>query len=203
MNSDEVKIGKKIIETLKERGEVIDSSKEEVTHVKGGGGGGSGGNVAPVHISSYTTTKHEFWIKGEDGIEQSYNLQDSNLPLRTGHIISIFLIRLKGSEARYPVFVVNHTTGTWNFICTDGNLEYILGKKYIGWLGIFLPVFIALVAQPFTDSEGFGLFIAGLSILWIPIPIFYNIIVYYRYRYLLNKLSDYLNDMGQTILRDG
>ena len=199
MNPDEVTIGKKIIETYKIRGEVIDSSKQEVTHVQGGGGGGSGGNVAPVRISSYTTTKHEFWIKREDGIEDNYYINDSNLPLRTGHKITILQSGLKGSTAHYPVFVVNHTIGTSHFISHGGTFEYILGKKYIGRLRIFLPFFIALVVSFLLFSS----VLFWLSILWIIFSIFYNTIVYYRNRYLVNNFIDYISDMGPTILRDG
>ena len=202
MNSDEVKIGEKIIETIKTRGEVLDTSKQDVTHVEGGGGGGSGAKVDPIYINSYTTTSHEFWIKGEDGIEQSYNLQDSNLPLRTGHIISIFLIRLKGSEARYPVFVVNHTLGTWHYISNGETLEYIVGKKYIGKYLVLLPFPISWITIPGSDA-GVAVVCVTLAFLWLIYGLFFNWIVYFRNRKLANQMFEHLKDMAKTILRDG
>ena len=205
MSSDEVKIGEKIIEIITIRGEVIDSSKAEITHVEGGGGGGGGVggnvNVAPVHISSYSTTKHEFWIKREDGIEVSIILNDSNLRVRTGQIVTNISIRLKGSESTYLMIVVNHSSGMWQFIAYDSTLHKIVSEKLIGWLRIiFLPLLIILCSNIVPEALFMPAFTLG------PL-LFIYLIVSRRQRVSQNKslvkeLYEHLTGMADTILRE-
>ena len=197
MDSDEVKIGEKIIETFKIRGEVIDSSKQEVTHVEGGGGGGD----APVHISSYTTSPHEFWIKREDGQEVSYYLKDSDLPLRTGQIVTIISIGLKGSGTSYAMIVVNHSSGSWQFIGYDTTLHKIVDKKLIGWLRIiFLPFLVITVCMNLLPEDiiDLTLILAALLFLYLFLGRRKGIS---QNNSLVEKLTEHLEGIANTTLR--
>ena len=168
-----------------------------------GGGGGVGGNVnvAPVHISSYSTTKHEFWIKREDGIEVSIILNDSNLRVRTGQIVTNISIRLKGSESTYLMIVVNHSSGMWQFIAYDSTLHKIVSEKLIGWLRIiFLPLLIILCSNIVPEALFMPAFTLG------PL-LFIYLIVSRRQRVSQNKslvkeLYEHLTGMADTILRE-
>ena len=67
-------------------GEVMDSNKYSETHVSssGGGGyvGGSGGHISAPRVSSRAVTNHEFWIRTQDGTEESVQLTGHDIPDR-------------------------------------------------------------------------------------------------------------------------
>ena len=204
MDSDEVNIGEKTIVTFKTRGEVIDNSKQEVTHVTGGGGGGGGGVVKVAPVTSYTTTSHEYWIKREDGIEECYTTNDSDLPLRTGQIITIISTGLKGSGTSYVMLVVNHSSRTWHWVGYRDTLHKMVDKKLVGWLRIiFLPivaliVVVAILPQDVLADRD------GALLMILPLVFIYQFLCRRKgisqNNSLVDELNDHLKGIAETTL---
>ena len=212
MDSDEVNIGEKTIVTFKTRGEVIDNSKQEVTHVTGGGGGGGGGVVKVAPITSYTTTSHRFWIKTEDGIEESYTINDSDLPLRTRQIITIISTGLKGSGTSYVMLVVNHSSRTWHWVGYRDTLHKMVDKKLVGWLLIiFLPIVALFVVGVMAEllphavledveSEDLDGPIFTLMLVTFLFPFYFRRKGISQNNSLVDELNDHLKGIAETTL---
>jgi hypothetical protein len=77
------------------RGNVIGQQKWSETEVRTSGGGGyvgpQGGHVAAPKIESRQTTKQEFWIRDDEGIEKQYQFPDGSFPVREGQSVWIAL----------------------------------------------------------------------------------------------------------------
>lgn len=74
-------------------GTVIRSTKRSETHVSSSGGGGyldkGTGYVAPATISSTVVTRHEFWVRTDEGVDVPVQLTDVDIPLAEGQRISL------------------------------------------------------------------------------------------------------------------
>jgi hypothetical protein len=134
------KYRKKEIVFYKVAGEVLGNDKYSETHVSSSGGGGYvgqyGGHVSAPQVSSITTTNQEIWIKTESGSEESIQLKGYDIPMRSGHKISVILAGNKDAGSYYTV-IVNHSTGKhWLLHNADGlnerlNIERATGKSLL------------------------------------------------------------------------
>jgi len=111
-------------------GEVIDTSKHSETHVSSSGGGGyvgqHGGHVSAPAVSSKTITKHEFWVRTDDGKEEEIQLSGVDISLRKSQKITLLYAALVGTNDGYCVAVINHTTGKNSPVTTVQELNKLL-----------------------------------------------------------------------------
>jgi hypothetical protein len=74
-------------------GTVISSTKRSETHVSSSGGGGyldkGTGYVQPTTIRSTVVTRHEFWVRTDEGVDVPVQLTDVDIPLAEGQRISL------------------------------------------------------------------------------------------------------------------
>ena len=96
-------------------GTVLDGQeKRSETHISSSGGGGyvgqSGGRVSAPTIHSSVTTKHEFWIELENGTEKAIQLSGCDIPLKTGHKITLVSVDKSKKSEKFYTFLVNHNT---------------------------------------------------------------------------------------------
>lgn len=121
--------GKKVVFS-RISGIVIHSSKWGETHLSASGGGGKvditdyQGQVhfRPVEVNSQTVTKHEFWIKTEDGLEKSVKLSGHDIPLRPGQKITLIYASSKEGGRRWLTIIVNHNARMHWYVREANNL---------------------------------------------------------------------------------
>ena len=122
-------------------GEVLGSNKSSETHVSASGGGGYISqnfiNLNPISVDSTVITKHEFWVKTNDGTEHAVKLQGVDVPLRAGQRVSVISAGRKGKGHGFYSILVNHSAGKYWFI-SDAKLlnrqlkiEVITGKSIV------------------------------------------------------------------------
>lgn len=96
-------------------GVVLSQNKYSETRVWSSGGGGHvgphGGHVAAAQTHSSATTKQEFWLKLDDGKEESINLSGYDIPIRESQKISVLMAQTKTSKSAYYVSLINHNSG--------------------------------------------------------------------------------------------
>ena len=81
-------------------GKVTDSSKR--TSVVSSGSGEN------LNVSSIT--KHDIWIREEDGTEVPIQVAGADIPLRVGQRVSVIAAALDGEEDGHAVALVNHNS---------------------------------------------------------------------------------------------
>jgi hypothetical protein len=156
-----VTVGDRIIDLITVHGEVVEEKKWATTQVMGSGGGfnAGSGQPSPVTISSSTTTHDQFFLRGDDGREQAFELANAGLALRKGHRMSVLWGTIKGNSSGTYLAVYNHTTSQLSEIPGSINglavppmptavlIGYVLGVFAICVYGlgfIILPVIIIL-----------------------------------------------------------
>lgn len=194
-------------------GEVLSQNKFSETHVSGGGGGGSHGHTRSVSISSQAITKHEFWIKTDDGREEAIQLSGADVAIREGQRISLITIWNPSKDTGYYAMLVNHTAQTKDFLLDYAKLGYKNQYKVAkaGWgtwlIGIAL---IAMIAGPVYSSNGSVyknvdiLATAGCAGgLWslIVFPIIYFTANAFALKHNLKLIKEHVNDLADELLR--
>jgi len=126
-------------------GQVIALDRRADVRVQSSGGGGylhpqHGGFVAPPRVSSVSTPVLEFFLRSTDGVEHAIKLRGMELPLRTGHFLSLVTMKRPGGSARYAL-LINHDLERWWILSGDW-------KKRLGLLGgtgaVVMSVLLAL-----------------------------------------------------------
>lgn len=115
-----------------------------------------------LDVTMPTTTfssvlKHDFWIKKEDGTEESISLSGIDIPLRPGQEVTMIYTGEKGKHGYRSVFV-NHSAGKFWFINDAGELTKYLNVFPFFWksLAIALITFFGLaypLAAIFSRSQ--------------------------------------------------
>jgi len=114
---ENLKIGNQEFEFFSYTGEVLSQDKFSETHVSGGGGGGAHGHSRDVHVSSRVVTKHEFWLKTDDGKEVSVQLTGHDIPLREGQRVTVVYMQNVQFDTGYAALLINHTSDEyWKLI---------------------------------------------------------------------------------------
>lgn len=156
---------KKVLEFRDQTGEVMGTNKYSETRVSSSGGGGTvsgyigphggsvNGNISAPEITSTVTTKHEFWIRTDDGKEVAIKLTDVDIPLRVGQVITMVSVHKKGGKRGFYCLLVNHNAEK-HFFITSG--REINGLFKINGYGI-LHLLVAL-AVFFGDEMALAVF---------------------------------------------
>ena len=92
-------------------GKVLSSSEKRVI-VEGEGGGGfiSNGEGLIDNVKINSKIDHEIWIETENCKELSYQINNSDIPLRKGQSVSIVECFKNGSNNRILIGIINHTS---------------------------------------------------------------------------------------------
>lgn len=128
-------------------GEVIGQNKYSETHVSSSGGGGyvgqQGGYVSAPQVKSKVTTQHEFWVRKEDGTEESIKFTDVDIPLREGQKITLIASYLNYKERGPWSILVNHSEKKHRFIKSAVNLNELFH------IDVFLGISLAYASGIF------------------------------------------------------
>jgi hypothetical protein len=171
----ELTIDSKELELYWFTGKVAGSSKnlETTVSVSGGGGGGyvqgGTGYVAPVSISSSsTTTVHDqLFLIDRNGKEKSFQLQDFDIACRETHQVTVLWAMNKGAKEGPYVLVYNHTTKDAAF--KEEALSRLLKpSKLPYWIGSLAAIFLSIYLSLKVFSFGVGSFFL-LSAIVAPI----------------------------------
>jgi len=133
--------------------------KRSETHVSSSGGGGyvgkHGGHVSAPTIHSSVTTKHEFWIKLEDGTEKPIQLSGCDIPLKEGHKITLVSVNKSKRNYEFYTFLVNHNSKETYDIKTGDviNATFRFANVY-PFTSVFLGVLTGIGASVVDQSWG-------------------------------------------------
>jgi hypothetical protein len=125
-------------------GKVIAKDGWSETHVHGGGGGGYGGHSASVHINSTVVKKDKVWLVDQDDKEFTWNLTESDLGPREGHILSAASPQ-KGSKF---VAAYNHNLDKFEWWGGDLSLPHA-----VAWTIILLPICLLWIGKFYFPGD--------------------------------------------------
>lgn len=111
-------------------GQVLDTQKRSNTHlsashahnsssggyVYGGYGSTNSSSHSSMHISSYNTTEHDFWIKLGDGSEACFGFADSSIQMRTGQWLTLVFVRPAQTPNGLLCAIYNHASKTYQHV---------------------------------------------------------------------------------------
>ncbi|GLR63957.1 hypothetical protein GCM10007878_13950 [Marinospirillum insulare] len=174
---------------------MLSQSKHSETHISSSGGSAStdrhGARVSGPTVSSDVVTKHEIWLKEEDGNEFSFTLINEDIPIREGQKISLIFCGLKDENDGYRSALVNHSSKKhWLFQNADSLIRLLdLGVKPSALELLITIPFILLtlyeILMFLVGSKGFGL------ITWSIYLVAFSIYAYYK---IIPKSKDHLKD---------
>lgn len=112
--SQTIQLGKRYATIHEFTGKVMSAQKNMETKVHGGGGGGYSyqgtGGTAPVRISSTTVVHDQVFLQSRDGQEIALQLQDFDLAVREGNIVTAMWVIPEGKNEGPYFAIINHTT---------------------------------------------------------------------------------------------
>ena len=161
----------------KQCGKVITKEQWSETHVHGGGGGGNNGYNSPVNISSTVINKGKVWLLNKEGKEFTWDLTDTDLGAREGHILS------SAGPTNESSFFAAYNHDLEKLEWWDSALsKYLSPPKFIGWIIILLP--IIWLGATHTSSHYISdmfLFSIGILLGWgLVVGISWGVFVYIR-----------------------
>ncbi|MFM9272230.1 hypothetical protein ACJ7V3_18570 [Halomonas elongata] len=121
-------------------GEVLDTDRYSETHVQTRGRG-SYGSSPSVRVSQ--TAHQDFWIREEDGHERAIQLENTNIPLRSGQRITVVCAQRRDSKKGWMCTLVNHATGQTHEITSPKVLQQRLHLVRITGLSFVLALTVA------------------------------------------------------------
>jgi hypothetical protein len=150
------------------QGVVLGQTKYTETHVSSSGGGGyvgkHGGKIEAPTIDSEIITKHEFWIKKSDGVEQCIKLTDCDIPVRTGQHVSVISAKLQDSNKKQFVALINHNAKRHWMINTAEELNKQLGIETITGMSLMISIGIWFLLGMLFSSVIFGGLVAFITL---------------------------------------
>lgn len=127
------------------------------------------------NVHSTSVSKHEFWLRRHDGVEQAFTLHDQALQVRDGHVVTVYLGSVTTQSSDAYLGAHQHTTGHFHNFLVDGKLVDVCDSAgVINRKGSFLQNFIQI-----------GLF---LSVIGIPLLVVDIIVRSVKNR---NKMNDF------------
>jgi len=189
-------------------GEILSQNKFSETHVSGGGGGGAHGHSSNISISSRAITKHEFWIKTDDGKEKAIQLEGHDIPLREGQRISVISLWEKKMQRGYTAMLINHTSGDVIKLLDIQRLSQLKAgfkDKFIWWVSLLSAGagFIIAKSSHFrNDDAGAVALIAGVASFFL-VGIIGLIMHPKILKRKLGFINDYLDKLADDLLAKG
>jgi len=172
--------GRKEVEFWQKTGEVIGTNKFSETHVTSTGGGGTvggyvgpygghvGGTISAPAVSSHAITKHEFWIRTDEGKELPIKLSGVDIPLLAGQRITMIGASDKAIKKDWMWYthLINHNAGTQSIINSVSELNKNLRLERFNWIGISILIALPIVSEVIVRLNG----PYQPSIIWRVVP---------------------------------
>lgn len=194
------KHGKREIEFWTTSGEVMDSAKRSETHISSSGGGGhvsrDGGYVAPPTIQSKVITKHEFWMKTDEGQEMPVQLEGLDIPLLPGQKVTMLSVKKKDKDSGHYATLINHSAGQYWPVSKAGTLlsNFKMDHQHALIFWLFTPAMAWLGASMTKELIlGGGLFAGGYVL-------FHMIVNGMLNSGLNNKLDSHIDGLAKELL---
>lgn len=201
---EEIDLGKVKLYFKEITGEVTDHSKVHASNVT------SEKNYFSNEIKVRTShkIKQEIWITGEDGTEYDLKLENSEVPLRVGQLVSVVYCSYSEREKGEPCFIVNHASKKYNVLRLPNDM---LGSSF---LSVSLYIFNVVILVPFVI-----LFLTYLAFLFaqntqqetlISSFPFFAIISYWAYKYfkgaskikrIKQNLMDHIDNLSTNLMK--
>jgi hypothetical protein len=110
----------KTVPFFEHTGTVFSSRKRSEINLRSSGGGGylqgGSGYVSGPTVTSTVSTKHEFWVRTDQGEEIPVQLTNSDIPLAEGQRVSLFYAESSRATKMHLVKMVNHSAAQrWEF----------------------------------------------------------------------------------------
>lgn len=124
------------------------------------------------------TAHQDFWIREDDGHERAIQLEDTNIPLRSGQRITVICAQRRDSETGWMCALVNHATGQTHEITSPKVLQQRLRLVRITGLSFVLALTVAALivfltkppsgyfAHPWRMAEWSWAITAGVVVLF-------------------------------------
>ena len=164
------------------------------------------------YVTSKVTTKHDVWIKKEDGSEENLNLDNKEISLREGQKVTLVYAGYKKDKG-YPCLLINHNSKVYGILNDGESLDEYLHIESRSLIPIlvfiakpFLLIFLisALVSILGLEAgEDRYAVLAVLAVMFFyALKVPYNLIkVSFRFRKMKKTLNSHLNYLGQKILQ--
>ena len=129
-------------------GQVLHADRQFETHVGSSGGGGSvgphGGFVAAPQVASHSTDHQTVFVRSNDGVEQSFNLQNWNLPVRPGSRLALVWAGKAGDDNGAILGARNLDSGEerWRDVHQWARSQGLLPGKMRVWPSLLAAVFL-------------------------------------------------------------
>lgn len=147
----------KMLEFWRVSGEVIDSQKNSETHVSSTRGYTDlqGRMIKAPSVHSRVDTKHDIWIKTDDGKEKPITLNRGNIPLRAGQKITVISTGVKkpDSNGGYYSTLINHSAEKHWTINSASSLNKLLRIDLFRGTAILVAAFIFFLTIWITGLE--------------------------------------------------
>ncbi|GGB05388.1 hypothetical protein [Agarivorans gilvus] len=157
------------------------------------------GTVLSQIKRSQGATKHEFWLKLEDGLERSFQVYGFDIALREGQDITVCYAGSPGKSNYQPMLVVNHSAGeTWQLVNTNTTgkmglsglqspLGLLLGMSGVAILGIYSGI----------QASSVGVFFA---FGFLGIPAFLLVAGIHEYR-RFKTIKNYFSEKAKSLIK--
>jgi phosphotransferase system IIA component len=114
-------------------GTVVGSQKHTQTHVYSEGGGGLigpiGGSIKAPQVKSYNTTRHDIFLRLQNGQEMNVFFPLDTISVREGHRITLLAVFRHGVELGCYARLFNHNTRLINNVLTNDAWLRLVNSK--------------------------------------------------------------------------
>lgn len=191
-NLKSLTFGQKTLELHVRAGVVADNQQRSETTVFGGGStniSGYGGHVSgggSTTINSRIDRFQRIFIRDASGRERTVDLENFEVPCRTGNYVSFILAMAKGKNSGYYTHFYNHATG--NLIEHKHSMKSAIGRPILSAWFFFIalvvgPLFVVTMLYEPAGSSNSTLYdqaaLAG-GLVWLTAP--FAPIIYYNMR---------------------
>lgn len=153
-------------------GRVTDSNKR--TSVVSSGSGEN------LNVSSIT--KHDIWIREEDGTEVPIQVAGADIPLRIGQRISVVAAALDGEEDGHAVALVNHSSGQWSRTLSEENVRSLFRVTThwaVGWVVLAVSFLVLGIGSSAPETSSVHLLSVASPLCGIAYLV-YNLRLYFK-----------------------
>lgn len=202
--------GQRSVEMNIIRGEILAIDSKSELNIHGGGGGSyvpvdsSTPVMHPIHISSSTHHTREVWVKREDGVEMPIMLNDQDIKLREGNVLSIVVAADQRKTAM--AYVHNHNTQRGYSLATAREIAdrfslshnpsgwYIIGALLLGAVATVIAFLIMVFVLPFMlRSDTVVLSMLVIAFIAGSIPLFK------KYGAVYNTHENFISEINQKL----
>lgn len=191
---DSISHGRTSVRLWTRSGKVIDSSKR--TSVV------SSGSRENLEVSSIT--KHDFWIREDDGSEVPIQTVGVDIPLRVGQRISVVAAAPDGEENGHAVALANHSSKQWYQTLSEEqvrSLFRVTTHPAVAWVVVALSILVFGANATAPDAE--TTITGRLAIGQLPTAVAYLVYNLRKYFKSGERLYHCFGEVAENIVREG